>query len=134
MEMQRLDIPVLGPDDPLLPEGTTSPGAYHTLCAALTSIAETIARGHKYNPTTTQYELTNDLRRLLTVVRARRYLTRDMLTDIEREDLTLFLTRDAGFSVPVLSAPELTERALAAASAMWDLVEFMKPYVTPHKE
>lgn len=129
MSEQQFDIPILSPRDEPLPEGHASRTPVFTLCASFASMAETIARGRKYNPTVSRDEIYNDLRRMLAVAKARKMMTRADLDETDRADLTLFLVRDAGFDVPPHAIERLGELSMEAAEAFWRLVEFMQPYV-----
>lgn len=131
MTEERYEIPVLTMQDAPLPEGQSSPGPFFSLCAALTSMAETVARGRKFNPVVSQHEFNHDVRRLLAVTRARRTVTREGISEIDRANLELFLIRDVGFRVDDDATGELVQASLAAAEAFWDLVEFLQPHVTP---
>lgn len=131
MSEERYVIPVLTMQDTPLPEGQSSPGPFFTLCAALASMAETVARGRKHNPTTSQHEFNHDVRRLLAVARARRIVTNRDMTDAERDALELLLVRDAGFRIDDEYTADLVRVSVNAAEAFWQLVEFLHPHVTP---
>lgn len=127
---QDYNIPVLSETDPPLPEGTSAKSPTYTLAASLVSLAETIARGRKYNPTSAKFEIYDDLRRMVAVAKARKIMSAEDMAETDWQDLALFLMRDAGFQVPVDAIDTLKQLSMEAVTAFWSLVEFMQPFVT----